>query len=122
MNINYKEPLTLEPVGERVRVIIDGVAVADSNDVIRLREIGHSPVLYIPIKDIVPGVLVPTSHTSHCPLKGEANYYSVHLSNGRVIDNAVWQYAHPKDGVPELADRVAFYSRFVDDFVIGKDG
>ncbi|MGE0653061.1 MAG: DUF427 domain-containing protein [Alphaproteobacteria bacterium] len=122
MNISYKDPITIEPVSERVRVMIDGVAIADSTDVIRLKEIGHAPVLYVPIEDVRAGVLVPTEHSSRCPLKGEANYYSLRLDSGRVIDNAVWQYAHPKPGVPELANRVAFYPQFVDDFLIGKDG
>ncbi len=120
MNIRPKPLITIEPVGERVRVVIKGEVIADTSEAIRLFEVGHSPVFYFPIKDIKPGALIPTARTSHCPLKGDANYYSIRLGDGRVIDNGVWQYSHPYPGLPQLADRVAFYSHYVDDFRTGE--
>ena len=82
-------------------------------------EVSHLPVLYFPIKDVKPGALVPTDRATQCALKGEANYYSLRLADGREIENAVWQYSHPYPGLGELADRVAFYAH-VGDFRIGE--
>jgi uncharacterized protein (DUF427 family) len=119
VNIRHKPIITLEPVGERVRATVRGEVIADSANVIRLHEVGREPVFYFPIKDVKKGALAPTDRSTHCPLKGDANYYSLQLAGGRRIDNAVWQYSHPYPGVLELADRVAFYAHFVDDFQIG---
>ncbi|MGD9890038.1 MAG: DUF427 domain-containing protein [Geminicoccaceae bacterium] len=114
MNIAYKKSLiSTEPAAHRARAIVEGVTIADSADALILHEAGHAPVLYFPLADVVSGMLVPTAHASSCPLKGDANYYSIRLPSGRVVENAVWQYAHPKKGLPELADRVAFYPHLV---------
>ena len=119
MNVTAAQgALTLEPVRSRVRAVVDGVTIADSQQVINLLERSYRPVFYFPLSDVRRDLLMPTAHTSVCGLKGEANYYSIRLESGRVIDNAVWQYAHPKQGLSELADRVAFYSHFVE-FVVG---
>ena len=119
MNIRMKPPMTFEPVGERVRVVAGGSVVADSEDAIYLNERGRSPVVYVPLRDVKAGVLEPTDHSSQCHLKGAANYFSLRLDDGRVLENAVWQYANPKDGAEELADLVAFYAHLIDDVRIG---
>ena len=62
----------------------------------------------------------PTDNSTHCELKGEANYYTIRLQDGRVFDNAVWQYADPKAGLAELSDRVAFYGHVIDRWVEGE--
>jgi uncharacterized protein (DUF427 family) len=49
--------------------------------------------------------LTPTSHTSHCPFKGDAAYFS--LKDGP--ENAVWSYEHPFDEMLAIKDLVAFY-------------
>ncbi len=114
MNITFKKSvISTEPVSEEVTAMVDGVTIAASTGVVLLREAGHSPVFYFPLADVRRELLVPTDRTSRCPLKGEANYYSIALPTGRVIDNAVWQYAQPKGGLDELSDRVAFYPNLV---------
>lgn len=113
-----RDLLVLEPVSDRVRVIARGVTVADSRDVLRLKEGGLAPVFYFPLSDVRRDLLVPTDHATSCALKGAANYYSLRL-DGRTIENAVWQYSAPKPGVPELADRVAFYPHLIDEFRVG---
>jgi hypothetical protein len=50
-----------------------------------------SPVHYLPRADVALSWLVPTAHASHCPYKGNANYFSI-TANGRIADNAVWSY------------------------------
>lgn len=113
------DELTLQAFKARVRALIDGVVIVDSTDVLRLNESGLPPVFYFPIRDVRRDLLVPTDRTSHCGLKGEANYYAIHLESGRIIRNGAWQYANPKRSVAELADRVAFYEQFIDEFVVG---
>ena len=97
-----------EPNHRRVRVFVGEQAIADSTHSLCLFETGHLPVYYFPRDDVRFDLLKPTRHTTHCPYKGDASYYSV-VVNGRTVENAVWAYLEPIDSVPELADYVAFY-------------
>jgi uncharacterized protein (DUF427 family) len=97
-----------EPNQRRVRVFFGGEAVADSSNTVYLFEKDHLPVYYFPRSDVRFDLLESTSHSTHCPYKGDASYYTV-VAGGRRVENAVWAYPHPIDSVPELADYVAFY-------------
>jgi uncharacterized protein (DUF427 family) len=46
-----------------------------------------------------------TSHSTHCPFKGDASYFS--LKGGP--DNAVWSYETPFDEMAVIKEYVAFY-------------
>ena len=67
---------------------IDGGLVHESNLL---------PVLYVPDADVDMGLLEPTDHSTHCPFKGDASYWSVRVGD-RVAENAVWAYHDPIDG------------------------
>jgi uncharacterized protein (DUF427 family) len=53
-------------------------------------------------------LLEPTDHSTRCPYKGEASYWSVRVGD-HVAENAVWGYPEPIDDAPPLAGYVAFY-------------
>jgi uncharacterized protein (DUF427 family) len=52
--------------------------------------------------------LKPSSHTSACPWKGLAHYYSVEV-NGEVNTDAAWYYPEPKPAASEIKDHLAFW-------------
>ena len=104
--------LVIQPAGVRVRVTFNGEVVADSRDAVRLVEGDYPPVYYVPRKDVKMERLIRTSHTTHCPHKGDATYYS--LSNGRTARNAVWSYEQPLEGVSAIKEHLAFYPDKVD--------
>jgi uncharacterized protein (DUF427 family) len=54
--------------------------------------------------------LVRTSHSTYCPFKGHASYYS--LANGP--ENAVWTYELPYDEMLAIKEHLAFYPDKVD--------
>ena len=58
-------------------------------------------------------LLTRTQHTSHCPYKGDASYYSISV-DGRVAENAIWTYEQPFPGVTQIAGYMAFYPNRVD--------
>jgi uncharacterized protein (DUF427 family) len=97
--------LAREP--QRVQVVFNGEKIADSSNVITVKETGHDPVYYFPRQDVQMQRLVRSDHHTHCPFKGEASYYS--LSNDRPAKNAVWSYERPYDEVLEIKGRLAFY-------------
>ena len=105
--------VTLEPCAKRLRVLFNGETIADSTGVMLLRETGILPVYYFPTGDLRQDLLEPSDHSSYCPFKGEASYWSV-VVEGKRAENALWGYERPYDEVAELADYRAFYWDRVD--------
>ena len=101
--------ITLSDVPQRVEVSYHGVVLADSDNVLLLRESGHAPVMYFPPGDVDQTKLTGSSHHTFCPFKGEASYYS--LQHGeRVVENIAWYYPEPIEGMERIRDHVAFYA------------
>ena len=97
--------IRIAPAGKRVRVTFKGELIADSADALRLEEGRYPPVYYIPRKDVKMERLVRTAHSTHCPYKGDASYFS--LKDGP--ENAVWSYEQPIPPVAAIRELLAFY-------------
>jgi uncharacterized protein (DUF427 family) len=108
----------LHPDNQRVRVVFGGTVVADSTDSLRCEETGHGAVHYIPAKDMRLDLMKKTDHTSYCPFKGTASYWSLE-AGGKSSANAVWGYETPYDETARLAGHFAFYGNRVDSIEIG---
>ncbi len=80
--------LYLEDSPRRVRVMLAGETIADSRRTKLLHETGHLPIYYFPEEDVRTRFLEESDHTTFCPFKGEASYWSVRVGN-RVFENAV---------------------------------
>jgi uncharacterized protein (DUF427 family) len=99
--------------GRRYRVIHQGVTVADTHESLTLSETGHPPVQYFPRADVNMARLSKSTHTSHCPFKGDATYYHLQTEDGP-IENAVWSYETPFEQVAQIKCYLAFYPSRVD--------
>lgn len=108
-----EHPITVAPNPARVVVTVGGKVVADSANALTLREADYPPTHYIPRADVDFGLLERTEHSTYCPFKGDASYYSIR-AGGDVAENAVWTYEAPYDAVAEIKDHVAFYPTKVD--------
>jgi uncharacterized protein (DUF427 family) len=106
-------PITLTPDPRRVRVLVAGVAVADTQDAVRLEEGRYPAVFYIPRADIRAEYFVRSARTSHCPYKGDACYFDLVVDGTRRAD-AVWSYEAPFPAVASIKSHVAFYPDRVD--------
>ena len=109
----HDHPITIAPTGRRIAVTVAGQVVASSERTLTLSEAGYAPIHYFPSDDVDVAFLEPTEHTSWCPYKGEANYYSVPIGGERSI-NAVWQYREVLPAVRPIAGYLAFYASRVD--------
>jgi uncharacterized protein (DUF427 family) len=107
--------ITTRPAGVRVRVMFKGEVIADTHDALALEEGSYPVVYYLPRKDVRMDRLARTAHTTHCPFKGDAAYFS--LVSGP--QNAVWSYEQPYDEVSLIKERLAFYPDKVDSIVAG---
>ena len=106
-------PITITPNPNRVRVTFAGRVIADTTRALSLKETTYREVAYIPRADVDMSLLKRTAHSTHCPYKGNASYYSIEAS-GKVAENAIWSYETPLADVGEIAGYVAFYPNRVD--------
>ena len=102
-----------EPYPRRVRAVIGGITVADSDSVLLVHETGLLPVYYFPIDDVRIEALLPAGRNSVSPLLGEAERYSLH-AEGRVVDAAAWGFSDAPDAAPAVAGHLAFAWHVVD--------
>ncbi|MEY2525022.1 MAG: hypothetical protein QOJ66_3587, partial [Ilumatobacteraceae bacterium] len=63
------------------------------------------PHYYLPAADVVEGVLLPSSTTTHSPSRGTAAYFTVR-GGDREVPDAAWSYTDSP--LPELRNRVRF--------------
>jgi uncharacterized protein (DUF427 family) len=101
-------PITITRNPSRVIVEIDGKVLADTIEALTLQEADYPPVHYIPRRDVAMERLSRTDHSTHCPYKGDASYYSIPEGGERTV-NAVWSYETPHEAVAEIKDHLAFY-------------
>ena len=101
-------PITITQNPRRVRVLADGVVIADTTRALTLKEASYPAVQYVPREDANMGLLHRTERVTHCPYKGDANYFSI-VSNGKKLDNAIWTYETPFPAMAEISGHLAFY-------------
>ena len=106
-------PIAIVRDGKRVRVLFGGKVVADTARALTLSEAGYAPVHYIPRADADMTLLTLTRHSTHCPYKGEASYFTI-AAGGRNCENAVWSYEKPYPAMAEIEGYLAFYPKRVD--------
>ena len=101
-----------------MRVEVDGVTVAESTGPRLLFETGLPVRYYLPKTHVRMDLLAPTESASHCPYKGEAEWWSVR-ANGSEHEDLAWSYPTPLPESQKIAGLVAFYDEKVDVYVDG---
>lgn len=98
-----------------VTASLAGVEIARSTRAIKLKEVGrdiYDAVIYFPREDVDMGRLVRIDKSSHCPLKGDAEYFDAML-DGRRIAEVAWSYDRTLTFADAIKDHVAFYPQRV---------
>jgi uncharacterized protein (DUF427 family) len=106
-------PISIEANPSRVVITVGGSVIADTRDALTLREADYPPVHYIPRRDVDMTSLARNEHTTYCPYKGDASYYSIPAGGDRFV-NAVWTYEAPFEAVAQIKEHLAFYPDRVD--------
>jgi uncharacterized protein (DUF427 family) len=97
------------PSERHVRIELNGNLLAESRRPVALFEDPLPPRWYLPPEDVARDRLTPSGHTSRCPYKGTANYFSVGDH-----DDIAWTYPDPIPECPRIAGLVAFFNECVD--------
>jgi uncharacterized protein (DUF427 family) len=116
----YPRPPRVEGVAERVRIVVDGVTIADSGRAVRVLETSHPPTYYVPPEDVRMELLSPGVGTSVCEWKGRATYHTLTIG-GRRIQDVAWSYERPQPGFEAIASYLAFYPGRVDEAWVGDE-
>ncbi len=116
---DYPRPPRVEPVPDRLRVIVDGTVLADTIRGYRVLETAGAPVYYFPPEDVDQTVLWPSGHHTTCEWKGEASYQS--YVGARRIDDVAWSYDEPNPAYESIRGYLAFYAAKVDEAWVGDE-
>ncbi len=101
-------PITIAPAPGRVTVRAGGEVIVESDHALVLREAAYPPVYYLPREDAAMERLEASAHTTYCPYKGDAGYFSI-PALGEAGRDAVWSYETPYSAVEEIVGCLAFY-------------
>jgi uncharacterized protein (DUF427 family) len=110
---DYPRPPRVEETPRHIRIVFNGVVIADTRRAWRVLETSHPPVFYIPPADIRMQHLQPTSRSSACEWKGQASYFTVTVA-GKTAANAAWTYHRPTPAFAAIKDYIAFYPQPMD--------
>ena len=86
-----------------MKAIWNGETIAESDDIVTVEANA-----YFPAAALRQDFVRPSDHTSVCPWKGTAQYYSLEVG-GKTNPDAVWYYPEPKDAAAQVRGRVAFW-------------
>jgi uncharacterized protein (DUF427 family) len=101
------------PHERRIRILADGVILADTRRSRKLLETASPPTFYLPLADVHTDRLIPIEKTTFCEWKGRARYFSVRLPT-RLVDAAAWSYPEPFAEFEPIRGFIAFYPSAVD--------
>lgn len=90
--------------GVTMKAIWNGKVIAQSDETV-IVESNH----YFPRSSIVDEYFSGSSKTTHCPWKGDSNYFNIEVDGSSNL-NGAWSYLEPKEAAKEIANMVAFWN------------
>lgn len=117
---DYPRPPRIEPVKKRIRVMFNGVLIADTNRAYRILETSHPPTYYIPPEDVSLSFLMSSRHSTFCEFKGMAVYWTLKVGE-RTSENAAWSYPLPSARYLKLKNHISFYASRVDECYVDEE-
>jgi uncharacterized protein (DUF427 family) len=106
------------PSSRHVRIEVDGLTLAETSRPTLLFETGLPVRYYLPKTHVRMDLLTPTDTESHCPYKGQAEWWSVRVGDTLHADLA-WSYRTTLPESQKIAGLIAFYDEKVDVFIDG---
>jgi uncharacterized protein (DUF427 family) len=105
---DYPRPPAYVPDPRTIEVYVDDTLLARTTNAVRALETGSPPTFYLPPDAVDRSLLRPSPRRTFCEWKGEAEYFHVQTSGGR-IENALWRYPNAFDEAARIAGWFACY-------------
>jgi len=99
--------LYVERCPRRVRVVLGGETVADSEDVLLLHPPGRTPTYLFPREHVRTELFEPGDRRRSDPGMGERTYWTVRVGDRRAAD-AAYSWPQPPEAAARIAGMVAF--------------
>ena len=115
---NPNEPrhfMQIVPAGRRVTASLGDDVIAASESAVVVKEVGrgvYDAVVYFPRDDVDAAALTRIDKTTHCPLKGDTEYFDI-SAGGRDVAEAAWSYVEII-GDHDLGGMIAFDTTQID--------
>jgi uncharacterized protein (DUF427 family) len=97
----------------RVRVLLDGLLLAESTSPRLLFETGLPARYYLPRTHVRMDLIERSPTVTHCPYKGRADTWSVRVG-GMLHEDLAWSYPAPLPESQKVAGLIAFYNEKLD--------
>jgi adenylate cyclase len=109
--------IRIEDCPQRVRVLFNGVPIADSARAKVLTEARLQPAYYFPRADVRMDLLRATAHRTYCPFRGNASHFTLTVGD-RTAENSAWSYENPYENATAIKGHVAFYGERMDSITV----
>ncbi|MEB3232194.1 MAG: DUF427 domain-containing protein [Leptolyngbyaceae bacterium] len=110
---DYPRPAQWENTNKHLKVVFNGVVIAETRQGRRILETSHPPTYYFPESDVNLDYVIQTPDTSLCEWKGRAYYYDV-VVNDKKATHAAWRFFEPTPGFVEMTSYYCFVGRQMD--------
>ncbi len=105
---DYPRPPRLEPTSKQIKIIFNGIVIAETERALRVLETSHPPSYYLPPDDIRMEYFTASPQRTFCEFKGSASYWAIKI--GDVVgEDVAWSYQNPSPGYVTLKGYLAFY-------------
>ena len=91
---DYPRPAIWQDTDKHLKVICNGIVLAETIRGKRVLETSHPPTYYFPPEDVKLEYLIETSRQISCEWKGRYQYYDISIGD-KYINYGAWRYFQP---------------------------
>ncbi len=112
---DYPRPAILQDTDKHLKVICNGIVLAETTRGKRVLETSHPPTYYFPPEDINIKLenFIAIPRKTLCEWKGRCEYYDISIGD-KYIKNAAWRYFAPTPDFVPIQEYYAFYASVMD--------
>ncbi len=110
---DYPRPARWEDTNKYLKVVFNGVVIAETHQGKRVLETSHPPTYYFPESDVDLDCVIHTGDVSFCEWKGMSYYYDVVVGEQRASRGA-WRFFEPTPDFVPLTQYYCFPARQMD--------
>ena len=110
---DYPRPAILQDTDKHLKVICNGIVLAETTKGKRVLETSHPPTYYFPPEDIKLEHLIETPKKTRCEWKGQCIYYDISIGD-KHIKYGAWEYFDPTSDFVTIKGYYSFYAGLMD--------
>lgn len=110
---DYPRPAILQDTNKHLKVICNGIVLAETHRGKRVLETSHPPTYYFPPEDIKLEHLIETSRKGLCEWKGRYQYYDIRIGD-KNINYGAWRYLDPTPDFVPIKEYYGFIAALMD--------